>query len=111
MEEMRPVVVDDECKKIKCDCLVKEDERNEHREMEIDHQNLVKLVMDTKQSMKENQDNKAFHGMLSQLPKGCVAKMNDLGEKLGCLDKSQVSIDCHFFLHFFQRCVLVCPMS
>ena len=79
--------------------------------MAIDCNDVAKLVMDTKQSVKENQDDKAFHdnwkSMLSQLPEGCVTKMNDLGEKLGCIEKSQIHINCHFF----QRCVLVCPMS
>ena len=97
MEEMRPVVVDDECKKIECDCLLKEDKRKEHREMVIDHSDLAKLVMETKQSVKQKKDDQPFHNMLLQLPEGHVAKMSDLGEKLGCIEKSQIHVNCCFF--------------
>ena len=82
-------------------------EREEHREMVTDHNDLAKLVMETKQSTKEDQDDKAFHDMLSWLLEGCAAKMNDFGEKLGCINKSQIHVDCCFF----QHCVQVCPAS
>ena len=79
------MVVDDKHKRIKCGHLQEENKRKKHRDVAIDHQNLVKLVTDTKKTAKESQDDEAFHDMLSKLPKGCVAKMNDLGEKLGHL--------------------------
>ena len=43
MKEMRPIVVDNECKKIKCDCLLRDDRRKEHREMVTDHEILPNL--------------------------------------------------------------------
>ena len=65
MKETRPVIVDDEHKKIKCDCLLRDDKREEHGEMVTDHKNLAKLVMEKKQSMKENQDNKTSTACLA----------------------------------------------
>ena len=88
MKKIRPIVVDDACKKVRCECLVNEDKRKNHREMVIDHNNLAKLVMETKQSVKQNQDDKACHDMPSQMLDGCVAKTNDLGEKLGRIERS-----------------------
>ena len=83
MKEMRPTVADDKHRGINHDCLLGDDERKEHRGMVADHKNLAKLVMGTKQSTKENQDDETSHDTLSQLPEGCIAKMSDLGEELG----------------------------
>ena len=85
MKGMQPDLVNNECKKTKCDCLLRHDEREERREMVADHSDLAKLVMEARQLMRDIQDNKTFHDMLGHLPEGCVAKMNDLGEKLGCI--------------------------
>ena len=63
--------------------LLRDDKRKEHRDMAAENKNLVKLVIETKQSMKENKDDKTFHDMLGRTLKGCIEKMNDLGEKLG----------------------------
>ena len=104
---MRPVVASDEHKKIECDCLLKEDETKGQRELVIDHGDLAKPTMETNQPAVENQDDKAFCDTNSQLPEGCVAKMSDLGEKLGQIKRSQIHINCCLF----QPCVLVCPMS
>ena len=99
MKEIGPVVVDDTCKKVRCECLVNEDKRKSHRQMAMDHNNLAKLVMDAKGAMKKNEDNQPCHNLLLQMVDGCIAKMNDLGEKLGCFKKSQIHIDinCCFF--------------
>ena len=83
---MQPVVVvDNECKKINCDCLRGDGRRKEHREMVADHKNPVRLAMETKRPMKESQDDNTFHNMLGCLLEGCIAKMSDLGGKLGCI--------------------------
>ena len=49
------------------------------------HQGVVKLAVETKQAMKDNEDDTTFHNMLGHTSKGCVKKMNDLGKKLGCI--------------------------
>ena len=52
--------------KNECNHLLEGDKRKECREMVIDHDDPAKLVMGTKQSMKQNKDDKAFQNMLLQ---------------------------------------------
>ena len=58
------------------------------------HKNLAKTVVGTRQSTKKNWDDKTFHDTLGCLLEGCVAKINDLGEKLG-----HIQLNCCFFQH------------
>ena len=80
---MRPIVVDDEHKKVKVDLLIEDDKRKERRDLAAEHKGLVELVVETEQAMRDSKDDTTFHGTLGDSSKGCVKKMNNLGEKLG----------------------------
>ena len=81
--------------KNECNHLLEGDKRKECREMVIDQNNPAKLAMETKQPMRQNEDDQAFLPQCAfAIAGGCVVKMSDLGEKLGCTEKSQTHIDC-----------------
>ena len=83
INEMRPIVVDEEHKKVKVDLLLKDDKRKECGDLVAEHKGLVKLVHETKEAMNNNRDDTTFHDMLADSLKSCIKTMNDLGKKLG----------------------------